>query len=251
MAADRAQHVAEVVESRARAGALGRDRAILGVHARLPGIRTRPRPRRARVGWCSWASRGIDAGPHDPARRAPRRWPAAASISTAPTDSKRLDAGFHERVRAGYRALAAADPDTWVVVDASGHGRCCRRASSSARRRRAARAGPRGSPVTPAARRRRDDDVHVDDRTLPVVGLFADVVGQADAVGQLRAAARRPVHAYLLVGTARTGPAVPGARLRRGPAVSAGRVRGVRGVSTRPGRHPPRPGRGRADRRAS
>jgi len=30
--------------------------------------------------------------------------------------------------------------------------------------------------------------------------LFADVVGQADAVGQLLAAARRPVHAYLLVG---------------------------------------------------
>jgi DNA polymerase-3 subunit delta' len=30
--------------------------------------------------------------------------------------------------------------------------------------------------------------------------LFAGVVGQADAVSQLRAAARRPVHAYLLVG---------------------------------------------------
>jgi dTMP kinase len=32
---------------------------------------------------------------------------------------ERLDAGFHERVRAGYRALAERDPDTWVVVDAS------------------------------------------------------------------------------------------------------------------------------------
>jgi dTMP kinase len=31
---------------------------------------------------------------------------------------ERLDAGFHERVREGYRALAAADPDSWVVVDA-------------------------------------------------------------------------------------------------------------------------------------
>ncbi|MGD0380163.1 MAG: hypothetical protein ABSC30_09285 [Acidimicrobiales bacterium] len=40
----------------------------------------------------------------------------------------------------------------------------------------------------------------VDDQTLPAVSLFADVVGQADAVGQLRAAGRRPVHAYLLVG---------------------------------------------------
>ena len=27
---------------------------------------------------------------------------------------------FHQRVVAGYRALAAADPDRWVVVDGSG-----------------------------------------------------------------------------------------------------------------------------------
>jgi DNA polymerase-3 subunit delta' len=40
----------------------------------------------------------------------------------------------------------------------------------------------------------------VDDRTLPAASLFADVVGQADAIAQLRAAARQPVHAYLLVG---------------------------------------------------
>jgi len=33
---------------------------------------------------------------------------------------ERLDADFHHRVRAGYRALAEADPDTWVVVDAAG-----------------------------------------------------------------------------------------------------------------------------------
>ncbi len=30
------------------------------------------------------------------------------------------DLAFHERVRAGYRALAAADPDHWVVLDGSG-----------------------------------------------------------------------------------------------------------------------------------
>jgi DNA polymerase-3 subunit delta' len=40
----------------------------------------------------------------------------------------------------------------------------------------------------------------VDDRTLPAASLFADVVDQADAIAQLRAAARQPVHAYLLVG---------------------------------------------------
>ena len=30
-----------------------------------------------------------------------------------------FDRGYHERVRAGYLALAAAEPDRWVVVDAS------------------------------------------------------------------------------------------------------------------------------------
>ena len=30
------------------------------------------------------------------------------------------DVAFHDRVRAGYRALAAADPDHWVVLDGSG-----------------------------------------------------------------------------------------------------------------------------------
>lgn len=39
----------------------------------------------------------------------------------------------------------------------------------------------------------------------PVPELFADVVGQPAAVAALRAAARRPVHAYLVVGPAGTG----------------------------------------------
>ena len=30
------------------------------------------------------------------------------------------DEAFHERVAAGYRQLAAADPDRWVVVDGTG-----------------------------------------------------------------------------------------------------------------------------------
>ena len=32
---------------------------------------------------------------------------------------ERLDTGFHERVRAGFLALAAAEPKAWVVVDGS------------------------------------------------------------------------------------------------------------------------------------
>ncbi len=38
------------------------------------------------------------------------------------------------------------------------------------------------------------------DDALPSAALFSEVVGQADAVAQLRAGARQPVHAYLLVG---------------------------------------------------
>ncbi len=40
---------------------------------------------------------------------------------------------------------------------------------------------------------------------LPALGLFDEVVGQSNAVAQLRAAARRPVHAYLLVGPPGSG----------------------------------------------
>jgi DNA polymerase-3 subunit delta' len=40
----------------------------------------------------------------------------------------------------------------------------------------------------------------IDDQALPVAALFADVVGEAEAVAQLRAAGRAPVHAYLLIG---------------------------------------------------
>jgi DNA polymerase III subunit delta' len=40
---------------------------------------------------------------------------------------------------------------------------------------------------------------------VPVLGLFAGVVGQPRAVAQLRAAAHRPVHAYLLHGPRGTG----------------------------------------------
>jgi DNA polymerase III subunit delta' len=43
--------------------------------------------------------------------------------------------------------------------------------------------------------------VTADDRRLPVPSLFDDVVGQPAAVATLRAAAPRPVHAYLLHGS--------------------------------------------------
>lgn len=43
------------------------------------------------------------------------------------------------------------------------------------------------------------------DDALPAASLFADVVGQERAVAAVRAACRRPLHAYLLVGVAGSG----------------------------------------------
>jgi len=41
-------------------------------------------------------------------------------LTSHPDRLERLDAGFHGRVRDGFRALAAEDPDRWVVVDGTG-----------------------------------------------------------------------------------------------------------------------------------
>jgi dTMP kinase len=42
------------------------------------------------------------------------------AIGHAPDRLEAEDAGFHERVTRGFRALAAADPDRWRVVDGVG-----------------------------------------------------------------------------------------------------------------------------------
>jgi dTMP kinase len=49
--------------------------------------------------------------------------PEEVAAERMDTDLDRLEAvggGFHERVAEGYRALAAADPDGWAVVDGTG-----------------------------------------------------------------------------------------------------------------------------------
>jgi dTMP kinase len=48
---------------------------------------------------------------------------AAVAAERMDADLDRLEAvgdGFHERVADGYRALAAADPDAWAVIDGAG-----------------------------------------------------------------------------------------------------------------------------------
>ena len=47
--------------------------------------------------------------------------PAVGHARTAQTDDylERAEAGFHERVRAGFASLAAGEPERWLVLDAS------------------------------------------------------------------------------------------------------------------------------------
>ncbi|MEA2971723.1 MAG: dTMP kinase [Actinomycetota bacterium] len=117
MAADRAQHVAEVVRPALEAGRpvvsdrfsgstlayQGYGRGLdLGDLARLSG----------------WATEGLEP---DVVFLLDVDQEVAAARRCRPRD--RIEAAgdtFHQRVVAGYQALAAADPDRWVVVDGSG-----------------------------------------------------------------------------------------------------------------------------------
>lgn len=49
-----------------------------------------------------------------------RRQAGRSDEMTRFEDGARHDLAFHERVRAGYREMAAADPGRWIVVDGSG-----------------------------------------------------------------------------------------------------------------------------------
>lgn len=115
MAADRAQHVAEVV-----APALAEGRWV--VTDRFSGSTL------AYQGWgrglstdslrqvVAWAAGGTEADLSvlvDVPVEVARRRLAAASADRL----ERLDPDFHERVRHGFVALARADPDHWAVVD--------------------------------------------------------------------------------------------------------------------------------------
>ena len=115
MAADRAQHVSEVVEPALRAGRhVVTDRfsgSTLAYQGHGLGLDLQE------LAWLSgWASAGLEPDlvvllDVAVVVAAGRRQGDARDRMEA------RDGQFHERVRAGYRGLAAADPDRWVVID--------------------------------------------------------------------------------------------------------------------------------------
>lgn len=116
MAADRAQHVAEVVLPALRAG-----RSVVSDRFSGSTLAYQGHGRGLRVdeleGISAWAAGGVEPDlfvlldvPVDEALRR-----AAGSDRM-----EQEDLAFHRRVAEGYRALAAAQPSRWVVVDATG-----------------------------------------------------------------------------------------------------------------------------------
>ena len=117
MAADRAQHVSEVIRpALARGVDVVSDRVTGSTLAYQGFARGLPVPELAEMS--SWATGGLEADlvilldvPADVA--ATRMKPEADRMESAGDD-------FHRRVADGYRALAAGDPGRWRVVDGSG-----------------------------------------------------------------------------------------------------------------------------------
>ncbi len=117
MAADRAQHVAEVVRPALDGGQhVVSDRfsgSTLAYQGYGRGLAL------DELAWLSrWAARGLDPDlvvlldvPADV---------AFARRCGTPDRMEAEDRAFHARVMEGYRKLAAAQPDRWVVVDGSG-----------------------------------------------------------------------------------------------------------------------------------
>ena len=117
MAADRAQHVAEVVRPALAAGTdVVTDRyaysslAYQGFGRRLPVEEVRS--------LSAWAT-----GDLWPDLVVLLDVPDAVAAARMDREHDRLEAegdGFHDRVVAGFRSLAAAEPDRWVVIDGAG-----------------------------------------------------------------------------------------------------------------------------------
>ncbi len=116
MAADRAQHVSEVVRPALDEGRWVVTERFSGSTLAYQGY-GRGLDLDALRRLVQWATGGIEPDLTILLDVSPSR--ARARLDPERADRlERLDASFHERVRDGYRALAAGAPDTWVVVDA-------------------------------------------------------------------------------------------------------------------------------------
>ena len=247
MTADRAQHVAEVVRPALAAGRhVVSDRYVGSTLAYQGFGRGLPVDDLRRLS--GWAAAGLrpdlvvllDVPPDLGSTR------AAGRADPAPDRVEAAGDGFHDRVMRGYRALAAADPTRWVVVDGTAPvddveavvGRGHRPLPGAGERRRwwwafrpeviGSTSGARGhrfrirnhglilglvetmtSPTAPA----RDSD------------QWRDVVDQAGAIRQLEG------------GGAGAGPRLPAGGARR--ARASGRWPGASPRRSWPGRMPP------------
>jgi dTMP kinase len=117
MAADRAQHVAEVVRPAIERGDdvvsdrfSGSTLAYQG-HGRGLGL--------SELGWLSaWATAGVEPDLVVLLDVAPEV--GGARLGRSPDRMEAAGDDFHRRVADGYRALAAGCPDRWVVIDGVG-----------------------------------------------------------------------------------------------------------------------------------
>ena len=117
MAADRAQHVAEVVRPTLEQGRDVVCDRFSGSTLAYQGYGRGLDP--DELAWLSsWAARGLE--PDVVVLLDVPRDVAAGRSGGSPDRMEAEDAAFHERVLAGYHALAAADPGRWVVVDGRG-----------------------------------------------------------------------------------------------------------------------------------
>ena len=117
MAADRAQHVAEVIRpALARGVDVVSDRftgSTLAYQGFARGLEVGELARLSQ-----WAAAGLE-----PDVVILLDVPSGVAAARMKHDRDRMEAAgdeFHRRVAEGYRALAAADPDRWRVVDGSG-----------------------------------------------------------------------------------------------------------------------------------
>jgi len=115
--ADRAQHVAEVVRPALDRGAdVVTDRfcgSTLAYQGWGRGLDARELDRLS-----AWATGGLEPDLVVLLEVAPEE--AGARLDRVPDRMELAGDGFHHRVADGYRALAEASPERWVVVDGSG-----------------------------------------------------------------------------------------------------------------------------------